>query len=235
MGDDVASPPLRVLRAGVVPHAEVAEEMRRLQRLRIDGAIPDTLILVEHPEVVTIGPKARRDGFTVGRRMPTVDVDRGGGITWHGPGQLVAYPIIEWRFEEQSVPGVIERLEAWIISALAECGVESYRDSRMQGVWVDEHKVASVGLSFFRWVSRHGVSINIDTPAGRVESVGGCGLAAGTTTSLAALQHTIDASGERLSRHRLERALLAASEENLGRQPADPTDVSSRPPWSSKH
>ena len=89
---------LRVLRAGVVDHHIMAEAMREMQQQRIDDEVPDTLILVEHPEVVTVGPKAVRDGVEV-QGYPTSPTDRGGGITWHGPGQLVAYPIVKWGVE----------------------------------------------------------------------------------------------------------------------------------------
>ena len=85
---------IRVLRAGMVEHTVVSKAMKNLQKERIEGKIPDTLIIVQHPEVVTIGPKARRDGVEIDG-YPTTDTDRGGGITWHGPGQLVVYPIIK--------------------------------------------------------------------------------------------------------------------------------------------
>ena len=161
---------VRILRAGMVEHTVMAEEMKRLQQLRIENKITDTLIMVEHPEVVTVGPKAIRDGVVV-EGYPTVNTDRGGGITWHGPGQLVAYPIIKWEVEEQSVRGIIERLEDWAIDALEKCGISAYKNKSMQGVWVDGHKVCSIGLSFLHWVSRHGMSINVSTPGTRVEDL----------------------------------------------------------------
>ena len=154
---------------------------------QIADEIPDTLIFTEHPEVVTVGPKARRDNIVIPKDYPKLDVDRGGGITYHGPGQLVAYPIIRWTDSEQSVPGVINCLEEWVIRALTDCGIESTRDDRMQGVWIGDNKICSIGLSFLRWTSRHGFTINYDTPEGRVEMVSGCGLGADTTTSLSKL------------------------------------------------
>ena len=164
----------------------MAEAMRDLQKKRIAGEIGDTLIFVEHPEVVTIGPKAVRDGFDV-KGYPTSITDRGGGITWHGPGQLVVYPIVKWGVHEQSVRGIIERLEDWAIDALLDCGISAYKDDSMQGAWVDGHKICSIGLSFLHWVSRHGMSINVDTPGSRVEELEGCGMKAGVHTSLARL------------------------------------------------
>ena len=161
---------IRVLRAGMVEHSLVSKAMKELQKERIEDKIPDTLIIVEHPEVVTIGPKARRDGVEVDG-YPTTETDRGGGITWHGPGQLVVYPIIKWEVGEQSVRKIIGILEDWSIAAMGECGVESYKDPSMQGAWVDGYKVCSIGLSFLHWVSRHGMSINVDTPGSRVENL----------------------------------------------------------------
>lgn len=212
---------IRVLRAGMVEHSLVSKAMKDLQKERIEDKIPDTLIIVEHPEVVTIGPKARRDGVEVDG-YPTTETDRGGGITWHGPGQLVVYPIIKWEVGEQSVRKIIGILEDWSIAAMGECGVESYKDPSMQGAWVDGYKVCSIGLSFLHWVSRHGMSINVDTPGSRVEDLEGCGMTRGTHTSLHQLGYTHDESGEPLDILRFEEALLETCEEFLKRAPMKP-------------
>ena len=98
-----------------------------------------------------------------------------------------------WDFEdEKNVKSVISKLEQWVISSLQFCGIKGYRDERMQGVWVDNHKICSIGLSFLRWTSRHGLTINYDTPTGRVEMVAGCGLDAQTTTCLTKLGYSED-------------------------------------------
>ncbi len=182
-----------IRRLGSVPYEEAQALMKDLQQQRIDDTIPDTLLLLSHPEVVTIGPRARNDGIQAPPGYETVAVDRGGGLTWHGPGQLVGYPVFKWgeREGEASVAEIITIIEGWLIDTLATFGVNGERDERMQGVWVDGRKVCSIGLSFLRWVSRHGFSVNLDTPPGRVEGLAGCGLAADTTTSLAALGHEI--------------------------------------------
>ena len=177
---------------GVVDYTDALDMMKRLQKQRIEDVIPDTLLIMEHPEIVTVGPRARNDGILPPENYATHPVDRGGGLTWHGPGQLVAYPIFKWDLEgEVSVAAIIHLLEEWIIKALAVCGVKGKRDERMQGVWVDDKKISSIGLSFLRWTSRHGLTINYDTPKGRVELLAGCGLDSHTTTSLAQLGHTI--------------------------------------------
>ncbi len=215
-----------VIIAGIVEHSIVAEEMKRLQKLRINNEIIDTLILVEHPEVVTIGPKARKDGIVVPERFATSPIDRGGGITWHGPGQLVAYPIFLWDLDgEKNVAAVINLLEEWIIDALQPLGIIGSRDERMQGVWKTGHKFSSVGLNFLKWVSRHGLTINYNTPAGRVEGLAGCGLESGTTTSLSAL-------GEgKLTREILEAMLISSAQASLGRTVGKISCKVSNPPW----
>ena len=184
---------LDVRELGVVPYEDAQALMKELQQQRIAGAIPDTLLILSHPEVVTVGPRARNDGVAPPADYETVAVDRGGGLTWHGPGQVVGYPIFKWgeREGEASVADIIHIIEGWIINALAAFDIHGVRDERMQGVWVDGRKVCSIGLSFLRWVSRHGFSVNLNTPAGRVEGVAGCGLAADTTTSLAQLGYNL--------------------------------------------
>ena len=179
---------------GIVPYGDSLNMMKSLQSQRINDEIPDTLLILEHHEVVTVGPRARNDGIRPPEDYPTEAVDRGGGLTWHGPGQIVCYPIFKWglRDQEASVAEIITKIEQWVINALSTLNIQGVRDQRMQGVWVDGHKICSIGLSFLRWVSRHGFTINIDTPPGRVEGVAGCGLTADTTTSLANLGYDVE-------------------------------------------
>jgi len=183
---------VQIIHLGETPYQQALDLMKKLQQQRIADQIPDTLLLLHHPEIVTVGPRATNDGIKAPEGYPTHPVDRGGGLTWHGPGQLVGYPIFKWDLEgETSVAAIISILEQWIISTLDDMGIKSSRDERMQGVWVDNKKISSIGLSFLRWVSRHGFSINLDTPLGRVEGLAGCGLESNTTTSLARLGHQI--------------------------------------------
>ena len=191
---------IRIL--GIVEYTDALELMSVLQQQRINEEIPDTILFLEHPEIVTIGPRARNDGIAPPSDYKSHPVDRGGGLTWHGPGQLVVYPIIHWnKDDERSVSNIISKIESWVIAGLETLGIVGYRDERMQGVWVDDKKICSIGLSFLRWVSRHGFTINYDTPDGRVENLAGCGLAEATTTSLSNL-------GTRVTRQQLEDALL---------------------------
>ena len=184
---------VNVLNLGTIPYDEAFELMKEMQQKRIDDLIIDTIIFLQHPEVVTVGPRARNDGIEPPSDYPSFPVDRGGGLTWHGPGQLVGYPIFKWDLDdEKSVAQIISKLEGWIILALKSLGIESNRDSRMQGVWVSGKKISSIGLSFLRWTSRHGFTINYDTPESRVESLQGCGLETDTTTSLKKMGHNVN-------------------------------------------
>ena len=109
---------IQVLRAGIAEHSHISEIMIKMQQKRINDEIIDSIILVEHPEVVTIGPKANREGVIVSEDYKQTVVDRGGGITWHGPGQLVAYPIVKWENDEQSVRKIINKIEDLILSLI---------------------------------------------------------------------------------------------------------------------
>lgn len=176
---------------GIVKYEAAIELMKVLQKQRIENEINDTLLILEHPEIVTVGPRARNDGISPPPDYDSFPVDRGGGLTWHGEGQIVCYPIFKWDLTgEDSVATIISKIEDWVISSLKQLHIPARRDDRMQGVWVGEHKICSIGLSFLRWTSRHGFTINVDTPPGRVENLSGCGLGAATTTSLARLGYT---------------------------------------------
>ena len=206
----------RAVVAGIVEYPEAIEVMDRLRDDRISDVAQDTILFLQHPEIVTMGPRARKEGVTA-EGYSTVDVDRGGGLTWHGPGQLVIYPIIKWGEDERGVPQIVSKMEDWVISALDDCGIEGYRDPAMMGVWVDGHKICSVGLSFRSWVSKHGLAINIETPESRVENLECCGLAAGTTTSLHRLGHTHDLEGRTIDRARILEAMCETAPSSISR------------------
>ena len=209
---------IHILNLGIRDYSAVFDLMKELQRKRIDEEIPDTLIFVEHEEVVTLGPKARREQTSV-VGYPTIETDRGGGVTWHGPGQLVVYPIIKWEGDMQNVRAVIGALEDWAVAALADCGISSYKDEAMQGVWVDGYKVCSIGLSFLKWVSRHGMSINVNTPGDRVEGLSGCGLEEGVHTCLNKLGYIEDIDGLNIDTQRIQKAFISTCEIALKRSP----------------
>ena len=178
-----------IIQAGNSTHQDVDKLMIELQSKRINDEINDTLIFVEHPEIVTIGRRGMLDNLQAPDDFESSSVDRGGGLTWHGPGQLVGYPIFRWK--EESVRIVITTIEEWILTSLSKFGITGSRDEAMQGVWFENHKIASIGLAFSKWVSRHGFDINLDTPEGRIEAVEGCGLPLGKHTSLSKFGYNI--------------------------------------------
>ena len=198
-----------LIEAGNAAHSDVDRLMVGLQEQRIDDKIPDTLIFVEHPEIVTIGRRGMLDGLEAPDGFASSNVDRGGGITWHGPGQLVGYPIFKWK--EESVRTVIATIEEWIIASLDKLGIETMRNEAMQGVWYGEQKIASIGLAFSKWVSRHGFDVNLATPPGRIESVEGCGLPTGKHTSLSSF-------GFQVSIQKMQDKLVETMPQVLGRE-----------------
>ena len=212
---------IQVLRAGIAEHSHISEIMIKMQQKRINDDIIDSIILVEHPEVVTIGPKANREGVIVSDDYKQTVVDRGGGITWHGPGQLVAYPIVKWENDEQSVRKIINKIEDLIIKTLNDLDIDGYRDPAMMGVWVDGKKICSIGLAFLHWVSRHGLALNYATPGNRIENLACCGLDIGTTTSLEKLGYTTNNDGEKITKKLLEDTLISNIEEILNRIPVE--------------
>ena len=178
-----------IIQAGNSSHGEIDQLMVQLQEKRIKDEIRDTLIFVEHPEIVTVGRRGMLDNIQAPEGFASSNVDRGGGLTWHGPGQLVGYPIFKWK--EESVRTVITKIEDWIISSLLLVNITGVRNDAMQGVWFNGYKIASIGLAFSKWVSRHGFDINLNTPDNRIESVEGCGLPIGKHTSLSKFDYDI--------------------------------------------
>ncbi len=198
-----------IIQANNSTHQEVDNLMIDLQQKRIKDEIKDTLIFVEHPEIVTVGRRGMLDNLQAPDGFDSSSVDRGGGLTWHGPGQLVGYPIFRWK--EESVRTVITTIEEWILVSLSRFDIQGNRDETMQGVWFEGHKIASIGLAFSKWVSRHGFDINLDTPEGRIESVEGCGLPLGKHTSLSKF-------GYNISIDEMQAALIETMPMILGRQ-----------------
>ncbi len=198
-----------IIQANKSTHQEVDNLMIDLQQKRIKDEINDTLIFVEHPEIVTVGRRGLLDNIQAPDGFDSSSVDRGGGLTWHGPGQLVGYPIFRWK--EESVRTVITTIEEWILVSLSRFDIQGNRDETMQGVWFEGHKIASIGLAFSKWVSRHGFDINLDTPEGRIESVEGCGLPLGKHTSLSKF-------GYNISIDEMQAALIETMPMILGRQ-----------------
>jgi lipoyl(octanoyl) transferase len=147
----------------------------------------DQLWLVEHPPVFTLGLAGRRDHLLAPGEIPVVETDRGGQVTYHGPGQVVAYPLLDLRRAGYGVKELVRRLEGALIEVLGSRGIEGVRRAGMPGVYVGEAKIAAIGLRVARGCTYHGVSLNVDMdlePFSRIDPCGYPGLAA---TSMAAL------------------------------------------------
>ena len=180
---------LDILTPGLAPHFVPYQDGWDLQRsIHADvvaGIRPDTLILLEHEPVYTAGARtARHERPTDG--TPVVDVDRGGKITWHGPGQLVGYPIVRLA-EPVDVVAHVRRIEHLLIEALGEHGVEGYRVEGRSGVWVrrplGEDKIAAIGVRVQRGVTMHGFALNCDNTLAGFRGIVPCGITdAGVTT-----------------------------------------------------
>jgi lipoyl(octanoyl) transferase len=177
---------VEVIRAGLVPYEQAWAAQRRLHEERVAGARPDTVLLLEHPPVYTAG-KRTEDWERPIDGVPVVDVDRGGRITWHGPGQLVGYPILALA-EPVDVVAYVRRLEGALIDACAELGLPTTRVEGRSGVWVtgggQHRKVAAIGIRVSRGVTMHGFALNCDADLGAYDGIVACGLADAGVTSL---------------------------------------------------
>ena len=165
-------------------YADSLQEMRRLRSLRVDGVIPDTLILVEHPPVYTIGVQGA-DGDVFPPGVPVVQVERGGKATYHGPGQLVGYLLIDLRPRGHDVRRFVHEVEELVVRACRTVGLPSERVPGRRGVWVDgKRKVASVGVAIERWVSFHGFALNVSTDLASFGEIHPCGFDPDVMTSV---------------------------------------------------
>jgi lipoyl(octanoyl) transferase len=169
--------------------------MRRLRAARRRGEIPDTLLLVEHPAVITVGVQGS-DGETLPEGIPVVPVERGGKATYHGPGQLVAYPIIDLEPRGRDVRRVVHDLEEAAVRTLAGVGIASGHIAGQRGVWVDgQRKIASVGIAVEEWVTFHGLALNIDPDLSVFRGFHPCGFSGDVMTSIyRELGHTVPRS-----------------------------------------
>jgi lipoate-protein ligase B len=178
---------------GQVDYGEAWEIQRRLARERADGARPDTLLLLEHPPVYTTGKREANSNLRLPEGMlgaPLVQTDRGGDITFHGPGQLIAYPIVDLREARLGVVDYVRRLEEVIIGTLREYGIEGRLICGLTGVWVGEEKIAAIGVRVGRplgtggWVTTHGLALNVDVDLGWFRKIVPCGIADKGVTSM---------------------------------------------------
>ncbi|MEA2723231.1 MAG: lipoyl(octanoyl) transferase [Gemmatimonadales bacterium] len=174
-------------------YAEVLELQRRLCRQRIAGeSDEDVLLLVEHDPVVTLGRGTRAESLPLPRAelerrgVEVFEVERGGDVTFHGPGQLVGYPVVDLRQHREDLHWYLRRLEAGLVAALGRLGVEAGPNPGLTGVWTGGRKIASIGIHVKQWVTFHGFALNVSTDLSYFDLIVPCGIKDVTMTSVAA-------------------------------------------------
>ena len=175
---------------GIVPYARALALQRVLHAQRVAGAIPDTLLLLEHPPVITLGKAFHPEHLRYAREFyaqhgielhPT---DRGGDVTCHNPGQLVGYPIFDVAQHGRDLHKFLRDIEQAILDALREFGVEAHREAGYTGVWVGDAKIAAIGVKVTKWVSMHGFALNVNNDLRLFQTIVPCGIADRPVTSL---------------------------------------------------
>lgn len=204
---------------GLTPYAEALDTMANLAGARSQQAIPDVLMLLEHEPVVTLGTRTDvaaeipHPALLEQRGIPVVEVARGGRATYHGPGQLVGYPILDLASMGRDLRRYVELLEGAMIDALGDLGVEAEarEGEEHTGVWVGDRKIASIGVHVAQWITSHGFALNVDCDLEPFDLFVGCGLQETryTTASLEA--------GRPIGRDEASAAVLARLGERLGR------------------
>ncbi len=188
---------LRIARLGSFDYSAALELQYALVAARLRDEIADTLLLLEHPHVFTLG-RGAHERFLL-NPPPEVEihrVSRGGQVTYHGPGQLVGYPILKLEGSDRDVIRYLRKLEEVIIDALTVCGVESQRRNGLTGVWIGNEKIASIGVGIRRWTTMHGFAINITTDLSYFDRIVPCGVEGCRMTSIAKLGAMPQSSAE---------------------------------------
>ena len=186
---------LEVRRLGLVPYGTALALQQELVAERQANRAPDTLLLLEHPHVVTLGASARRQLTNVlasprelaDRGVELHEAPRGGDVTYHGPGQLVGYPILDLRPDRCDVHRYVRDLESVLIGTARAFGITAERCAGLTGVWVGNDKLAAIGVRLSRWVTSHGFALNVATDLGYFDLIRPCGIRGRGVTSIAAL------------------------------------------------
>ena len=182
MTEKIEKHPLRIRDCGLADYGDVLQLQHRLCRQRQQGKIPNTALIVEHPAVITLGARQSLNKLLMSREslakkhIDVVDIRRGGGATAHNPGQLVCYPILHLQQLGLGISEYIRTLEAIGAELLSQLGVRSTRRKGAPGLWVDERKIASIGVRVSRFVTYHGIAINIRNDLSIFDFIVPCGL-----------------------------------------------------------
>jgi len=179
----VRTRPLGVRHLGVIPYGDALELQKELVAQRRAGDIADTLLLLEHPHVITLGSGAHDENILVtpaeraARGIELYETGRGGDVTYHGPGQLVGYPILDLKPDRQDLHRYLRDLEEMLIGVLGEFGIEGTRKAGLTGVWAGDRKVAAIGVRVSSgWITSHGFALNVSTDLGFFGTIVPCGI-----------------------------------------------------------
>jgi lipoyl(octanoyl) transferase len=178
---------------GLIDYMPAYEEQLRLHGKRVHDEIPDTLMLLEHPHIFTLGRHATGDNIVWNEEMrkqfevDVLRVDRGGDVTYHGPGQLVGYPIVKLQDHKLQPRGMVERVENLIIRTVAAFGIHSYVHPEYPGVWVNDAKICAIGMRIKEGVSYHGFALNVSTDLSYFSGIVPCGIQDKSVCSLSSV------------------------------------------------
>jgi lipoyl(octanoyl) transferase len=172
--------PCRVFRLGIMDYEAALRLQNQLARARMEERTGDVLFLLQHLPVITMGKSGKVQNVLDPRAIQEKNIkviftDRGGDVTYHGPGQLVIYPILDLRLHGLSVPGYVGKLEETAIRTLERYGIKAGRIEKLRGVWVGNEKIAALGVHLSRWISKHGLALNVNTNLDPFEFINPCG------------------------------------------------------------
>jgi lipoate-protein ligase B len=179
-----------IIDLGLMDYKEAWDLQRDLWSRRVREELPDLLLFLEHPHVITLGRRGNRSCLVASQEVldsmaiPVYHVERGGDVTYHGPGQLVVYPIFNLKGYGYRLIRYVDQLEEVILRTLNDFGMEGKKDSLNRGVWVNGEKIASLGVTIKRWVSFHGLAVNYETDLSYFDLIYPCGLVGKKMTSM---------------------------------------------------
>lgn len=175
---------------GIIPYADAWELQKRLFTERKCEQIPDIFLLLEHPHTYTLGKVASKnnllasDEYLKSAGIDVFEIDRGGDITYHGPGQIVGYPIIDLALWEKDSHKYLRALEEVIISTISFFGIKGERNPAYTGVWVEDRKIAAIGIKISSWITMHGFALNVNTELNMFNGIIPCGITDKSVTSI---------------------------------------------------
>jgi lipoate-protein ligase B len=176
---------------GLMDYEKAWNLQRQLWSKRVEEELPDSLLILEHPHVITLGRRGHRDHLKVApeileaMKVSIFHVERGGDITYHGPGQMVVYPILDLKDYGYRLIRYVDQLEEVILHVLRDFGIEGKKDPSNRGIWANGDKIASIGVAIKRWVSFHGFALNYETDLKYFDLMDPCGLVGEKMTSMA--------------------------------------------------